>query len=118
MCAAQASSHSFSHADAAGHHGEFLAGLELPGHWFDGAGPHLAVVAAAGVAQAPGGAGGGREPVQIPGSGAVAAGGVFGQGREQPQAPGAGAGEVLFADVPGAGEHGAQPQCANYPPNL
>jgi len=96
---------------APGHHGRFLAGLELPEHRFHGAGPQLVIVAAAGMAQPPGGAGGGRKPVQIPGpwrGAVVAAGGVLGQGREQPQAIGVGAGEVLLADLPGVGEHGAQ----------
>jgi hypothetical protein len=85
------------------------AGLELPEHWFHGAGAELVVVAAAGMAQAPGGAGGGRKPVQVPGPlrGALAApGGVFGQRREQPQAVGVGAGEVLLADIPGVSQHG------------
>ena len=96
---------------APGHHGQFLAGLELPEHWFHGAGPQLVVIPAAGMAQAPGGAGGGREPVQVPGpfGGALMAqAGVFGQGREQPQAIGVGAGEVVLADIPGVGEHGTQ----------
>jgi len=89
----------------------FLAGLELPDHRFHGAGPHPVVLPAAGMLQAPPGAGGGRELVQVPGplgSADAAAAGVFGQRREKPQAAGAGAGEALLADVTGAGEHRAQ----------
>jgi len=96
---------------AAGHRGHFLAGLELPEHRFHGAGPHPVVLPAAGMLQAPPGAGGGREPVQVPGPlrGAdAAADGVFGQRREKPQAVGAGTGEARLAGVPGVGEHGAQ----------
>jgi hypothetical protein len=61
--------------------------------------------------QAPLGAGGGRKRVQMPGpfgGAVVASAGVFGQRREEPQAAGVGTGEVLLADIPGVGEHGAQ----------
>jgi hypothetical protein len=45
----------FARGEAApGHHGEFLAGLELPEHWFHSAGPQLVVIPAAGMAQPPG----------------------------------------------------------------
>ena len=100
---------------AAGHHGQFLAGLELPEGWFHGAGPHLAVLFAAVMPQASRGAGGGREVVEVPGSlgRAVAVpprvfARILGQRREEPQLAGVGAGEVLLADITGIGEHGAQ----------
>ena len=96
---------------APGHHGEFLAGLELPEDWFHGAGPQLVVFTSAGMSHPPDCAGGGRILLQVPGSlGRAPAwpGGVFGQRREQPQLAGVGAGEVLLADVPGVGQHGAQ----------
>jgi hypothetical protein len=83
----------------------FLAGLELPEHWFHGAGPELVVLPVAGMSQALDGAAGGRELVQVPGPlGSVDAvpAGVLGQLRDQPQPAGAGAGEVLPADVAGA----------------
>ena len=41
-------------------------------------------------------------------SGRAGPAGVFGRRREQPQFVLVGAGEVLLADVPGTGEHGAQ----------
>jgi hypothetical protein len=94
-----------------GHHGEFLAGLELPGHRFRGAGPPLVVLPAAVMLQAPAGAGGGRILVQVPGprrNAPARPAGVFGQRRQEPRRAGVGAGEVLLADVPGIGEHGAQ----------
>jgi hypothetical protein len=53
---------------AAGHHGQFLAGLELPEDRFHGAGPQLVVLPAAVMSQAPRGAGGGRELAGVPGS--------------------------------------------------
>jgi hypothetical protein len=49
------------------HRGQFLAGLELPGHRFRGAGPQLVVLPSAGMGQAPPGAGGGRILAQVPG---------------------------------------------------
>jgi len=52
---------------APGHHGQFLAGLELPGYWFRGPRPQLAVLPSAGMAQTAAGAGGGRILIQVPG---------------------------------------------------
>jgi hypothetical protein len=96
---------------APGHHGEVLAGFQLPEHWFHGAGPHLVVVAAAPMLHPPPGRGGDRELVQVQGpfrrAGAVPAG-VFGQWCQQPQLVGVGAGEGLLADP--TGEHGLQPR--------
>ena len=98
---------------APGHHGQFLAGLELPEHRLDGLGADLVVVASAGMEQASPGAGGGRKPVQVQGalgSAGAAFAGFFGQRREQPQAVGVSAGKGFLADVTGIGEHGTQLQ--------
>jgi len=50
---------------APGHHGQFLAGLELPEHRFHGAGPQLVVLPAAGMPQAADGARTGQGPSLI-----------------------------------------------------
>ena len=95
----------FARREAAlGHDGQFLAAFELPEDWFHGAGPHLVVVPAAGMLQASPGAGGGREPVEVPGplgsAGAVPVG-VFGQRREEPCAAAlAGAGRAVLTRGP------------------
>jgi hypothetical protein len=94
---------------AAGHRDQFLAGLELPEHRFQGAGSQLVVLGSAGMPHAPDGPGGGRILVQVPGPlGRAPArpAGVFGQRREQPQLVLVRAGEVLLADVTGVGEDG------------
>jgi hypothetical protein len=99
----------FARGEAApGHHGEVLAGFQLPEFWFHGAAPHLVVVAAARMLHPPPGSGGGRELVQAQGpfrrAGAVPAG-VFGQWCQQPEL-GVGAGEGLLTDLTRVGEHG------------
>jgi hypothetical protein len=83
----------------------------MPEHGFHRACPQLVVLPAAVMSRAPGGACGGRILVEVPGpsgSAALVFARVLGQRREEPQAIGVGAGEVLLADVTGAGEHGAQ----------
>jgi hypothetical protein len=77
-----------------GHHGRFLAGLELPEQRFHGAG------VAGCWSRCPALFGGPARPA-----------GVFGQRREEPQLVLVGAGEALLAYVSGIGEHGAQPRC-------
>src|SRR5262245_62036811 len=78
---------------------------------FHGAGPQLVVLPSAGMPQAPDRAGGSRILVYVPGPLGRATSwpaGVFGQWREQPELVLLGASEVVLADVPGVGEHGAQ----------
>ena len=62
------------------------------------------------MSQATDGTGVGRELVKVSGSSgnSAAPGRALGQRREEPQLADIGAGEVLFADVAGVGEHGAQ----------